>query len=261
MTMQQHISLNALHWREEWFPPAFYIRICPRHRFVDAMDVFTLVSTSHGAAKTLKTKFLGRSSIEQTQEKYKFTDLDYRTVIWNNDKIKRQTLPIDIMILILNDVQTKVAAKLVPDFKSALDNVVNGTMTVRDSESVDSRVAAAGNNGSVTTDMLPCFNSPVFTFNAYNSAAMPVSDQVGRAGACLELQKIQVSAMENGNDYKRREEIADAEHIGKKAKISAEIDNQEWKMKLSRLNDKYEWATSKNKVQLAGHIEKLIEDM
>jgi len=62
-------------------------------------------------------------------------------------------------------------------------------------------------------------------------------------------------------DYKRREEIADAEHVGKKAKITAETDNQAWKMLLFRLNDKYERATSKKKVQLIGHIDKLIEDV
>ena len=53
----------------------------------------------------------------------------------------------------------------------------------------------------------------------------------------------------------------DAEHVGKKAKIAAEANNQEWKLKLSRLNDKYEWAISKNKVQLASRIEKLIEEL
>jgi hypothetical protein len=225
------------------------------------MDVFTLVSSSHGAAKTLRTKFLGVKAIEETKQKYKFTDADYRTAIWNNDKVQRKTLPIDIMISILNDVQTPVAAKLVPDFKNALDKVVDGTLVVRNSESVDSCVTAAGNNGAVTHDMLPCFHSPVFTVNPYNSAVSSLSDQVGRAGAYFELQKIQASAWEHGNDYRRREEIADAEHVGKKAKIAAEADNQEWKLKLSRLNDKYEWATSKNKVQLASHIEKLIEEL
>lgn len=147
------------------------------------------------------------------------------------------------------------------------------------SESADSRVMAVGNNGALTTDMLPCFNSPVFTFNPYNSAAVSLRDQVGRAGACLELQKIQVSAMENGNaykrrekiadaeheiadaEYKRRQEIADAEHVGKKAKIAAETGNQEWHLKLSRLKDKYEWAVSKKNVQLAAHFEKLIKDL
>jgi hypothetical protein len=35
----------------------------------------------------------------------------------------------------------------------------------------------------------------------------------------------------------------------------------QWKMLLSRLNEKYEWATSKNKEQLAKHIENLIAEM
>ena len=270
--MQQHVLLNAFNWREDWFPPTFYIRICPRNRLVDTMDVFTLVSSSHGASKTLRTKFLGARAIEESKQKYKFTDVDYRTAIWNNDKAQRKTLPIDIMISILNDVQTPVAAKLVPDFKNALDKVVDGALVVRNSESGDSCVTTAGNNGAVTHDMLPCFHSPAFTVNPYISAVSSVSDQVGRAGAYFELQKIQVLAWEHGNDYRRREEIADtdhmrlkeiadAEHVGKKAKIAAEADNQEWKLKLSRLNDKYEWATSKNKVQLASHIEKLIEEL
>lgn len=264
--------LNAFHWNEDWFPPTFYIRVCPKNRLVDTMDVFTLVSSSHGAAKTLRTKFLGVKAIEDTKQKYKFTDVDYRTAIWNDDRAQRKTLPIDIMISILKDVQTPTAAKLLPDLKNALDKVVDGTLIVRNSESVSSHVTTAGNNGAVTHGMLPCFHSPAFTVNPYNSAVSSVSDQVGRAGAYFELQKIQASAWEHGNDYKRREEIADsehkrreeiadAEHVGKKAKIAAEAENQEWKLKLSRLNDKYEWATSKNKVQLASHIEKLIEEL
>jgi hypothetical protein len=75
------------------------------------------------------------------------------------------------------------------------------------------------------------------------------------------LQKVTASAMEHANEYKRRDDLANAEHAGKKAKIEAEAAHNDWKLKLSRLNEKYEWATSKNKEQLAKHIEQLIADM
>ena len=224
------------------------------------MDVFTLVSSSHGAAKTLQTKFLGTNNIEETKKRLKFTDADMRRVLWGSLRGQRKALPLDIMKAIVKEVQTQVAAKLFPDMDTILDDVTSGAIVPH--EHADTVTDTDKEHASVTEyTSLPCFNSNAFQLNPYNCTTATVSGQVDRANAQFELQKVAASAMEHANEYRRREELAAAEHAGKKAKIEAEASHNEWKLKLSRLNEKYEWATSKNKEQLAKHIENLIAEM
>jgi len=222
--------------------------MCPHNRLVDMMDVFNFVSSSQGAAKTMKSKYFGQKSIEETKMKYNFTDIDMRTTIWNNDKNQRMnirsTLPINIMISILKDVQTSAAAQLWPELKNALEKAVGGTLTVRNTETVEPR-ATAENSGVALNTVLP----------------PPVDDKIANAEVQFELQKIAVASTEHVNDSTRREEIANAEHTGKKAKIAGEASNQEMKMKLAALICKYDWAKLNNMDNLATKIEKMIEDL
>lgn len=264
MTMQQNLQLTAFPWRPDWFPPNFYIRVCPRNGLVDTMDVFTLVSSSHGAAKTLRTKFLGARVLEETKQKFHFTDAEYRNTVWNGDRILRKTLPIDIMIAIVKEVHTPTAVKLIPDLKNVIRDVTAGSIVLHDNNTnVDTQVGTTVSNAATTTthEILPCFKSQEFHVNPYNSATSAITEQVRRAQGQFELQKVVASAMEHGNNFKRREELSNMEHSGKKARIIAETEHQEWKLQLARLNEKYEWATSKNKVQLADCIQKVIEEM
>jgi hypothetical protein len=261
MALQQPLSLPAFHWRLDWFPPNFYIRVCPKNRLIDVMDVFTLVSSSHGAAKTLQSKFLGASTIEETKKRLKFTDADLRRVMWESSRGQRKALPLDIMKAVVKEVQTQVAAKLVPDLDTVFDDVTDGAIVAHWFTETEQQATGIESGALTAYKTLPCFNSNAFQLNPYNCATNAVCEQVDRANAQFELQKVTASAMEHASGYKRREELATAEHAGKKAKIEAEVAHEEWKLKLSRLNEKYEWATSKNKEQLARHIEDLIAEM
>jgi hypothetical protein len=224
------------------------------------MDVFTLVSSSHGAAKTLQTKFLGTNNVEETKRRLKFTDADIRRVMWGGSRGQRKALPLDIMKSIVKEVQTRVAAKLLPDMDTMFDDVTSGAIVPH--EQADTVTDNDKEPAPITEySSLPCFNSSAFHINPYNCTAGTVSEQVDRANAQFELQKVTASAMEHANEYKRRDDLANAEHAGKKAKIEAEAAHNDWKLQLSRRNEQYEWATSKNKEQLAKHIEQLIADM
>lgn len=261
MALQQPLLLHAFNWRLDWFPPNFYIRVCPKNRLIDVMDVFTLVSSSHGGAKTLQTKFLGARTIEDTKKRFKFTDSDLRHVIWESSRGQRKALPFDILKAVVKEVQTQVAAKLVPDLDTVFNDVTDGTIVAHEFPETEQQTTGIGSDALTTYKTLPCFNSNAFQLNPYNCATSVVCEQVDRATAQFELQKVAALAMEHANGYKRREELETVEHVGKKAKIEAEVAHEEWKLKLSRLNEKYEWATSKNKEQLAKHIENLIAEM
>ena len=256
-----------------WFPPDTFVRICVTSRVVDAMDCFSLVSTSHAAAKVMKSKFLGAKNITSTAKAHGFIETEVKQVVWQHckDHGLRTALPIDSMVSILNKVETAVASKLVPDLKEALQKSTECAI-VQAQDTQEASPAAVMHNSEVVShnskitqiSQLPLYTSDAFRGNPYNSSVEASSEQAKRCMAAMQVQKLTISAIEEVNDHKRKQEIADTETRAKKQKIEAEIatasELAQWKLNLDKLSAKYEWAMSHERIQLAAHIEKLIQN-
>jgi hypothetical protein len=254
MTLQQPLQLTAFRWREDWFPTSFYIRVCVKNRLIDTNDVLALVSSSHGAAKTMHTKHFGKANRASTAQSHGFFESDFKQVYWNEMRGLRTVIPINFMLKVLPIIKTAEAEKVIPDMQNMFEKCMDGAITVYEPSRATCQpfqrpLANDDDNTSLVTA-----NKSMFQVNPFDLTPTSIQNQIKTAKDILELQQTGIAYAESTNNFKREQYIQDAECANKKRRI-------QWKEQLELLDAKYKWANEQGKVQLAEHITTLIADM
>lgn len=290
--------MDTFWWRENYFPMGLYIRGSPQTRYVDVMDVFDVISRTHGAAKALHSKHFGKNKIENTANTHGFLVSELKRVHWVNMKdVGRTALPLDALIKVLSVCQTPTAMKLMPDIKKFLDKATDNAVVLYNNETTN--VAAMPETPAVpqqqmatetnpltrlaTSEPIPFTNPSVFRLDLVNTQPAVVNHQIEQARSHLEMNKIRADAIASANELRRAEELANASHVEKKRKIELDIGsaealanielkkadalvNTEIKKAdtLARMRiqmEKYKWCMDNNRTDLAEKIATAITNM
>lgn len=237
--MQSIQCKNPFVWRLDWFKEDANVRVDVNERAVDAMDCMIVVSGSDGAGKALMTKHLGAPRIMATAEKVGFALSEIKYTCWKGSKSPRRTVPISVMVKLLDHAKTPESNKLAGDLKTLIDDICEGKIKPPPVTEEPPTFPVVQYDGFPKQTA-----ATLFEINPYNTTVAHTQDRVARARAAAELHKEQIGYFERSEEYKRKHELSAVEHAAKKQQIEASAEHELYKLKLKQISELKKLATN-----------------
>ena len=213
--LQQPPLLDEFRWREDWFPERWYVRASTEIRYIDVMDVFGLVSASHGAAKTLHTKHFGKRALATTCRTLGFLESEFRCVRWKSTPTAQRTaIPISMMVKLLPYIKTLAAEKLKPQLTSMLEKATSGALVVYPGQESSSQASPQAETVVAVSIPPRAVTSVDRAFQLNTSVSQPeaLEAQLNPAKAMVSMMKLKSEAYEVQETLRRTQAAAESEH-------------------------------------------------